>query len=58
LVDKGEARLFRRKDGKFLIYLAKDFAEDSQFPFKLTEQSESIKLEAAFTKDSIILRKL
>jgi hypothetical protein len=26
--------VFRRKDGKFLIYLPKDLAEDSMFPFK------------------------
>jgi len=26
--------LFRGKDGKYLIYLPKDLAEDSMFPFK------------------------
>ena len=26
--------MFRRKDGKYLIYLPVDFAEDSMFPFK------------------------
>lgn len=34
MVDVGRGRLFRRKDGKFLIYLPKDLAEDSMFPFK------------------------
>ena len=34
MVSEGRGRLFRRKDGKFLIYLPKDFAEDSMFPFK------------------------
>jgi len=34
VVNEGRGRLFRRKDGKFLIYLPKDFAEDSMFPFK------------------------
>jgi len=34
LVNEGRGRLFRRKDGKFLIYLPKDLAEDSMFPFK------------------------
>jgi hypothetical protein len=33
LVSDGRGRLFRRKDGKYLIYLPKDLAEDSQFPF-------------------------
>ena len=26
--------MFRRKDGKFLIYIPKDLAEVSMFPFK------------------------
>jgi hypothetical protein len=26
--------LFRRKDGKYLLYLPVDLAEDSMFPFK------------------------
>ena len=26
--------MFRRKDGKYLIYVPKDLAEDSMFPFK------------------------
>jgi hypothetical protein len=34
LVNEGRGRLFRRKDGKYLIYLPKDLAEDSMFPFK------------------------
>jgi hypothetical protein len=34
MVKEGRGRLFRRKDGKYLIYLPKDFAEDSMFPFK------------------------
>jgi len=34
MVSAGRGRLFRRKDGKYLIYLPKDLAEDSMFPFK------------------------
>ena len=34
MVSEGRGRLFKRKDGKFLIYLPKDLAEDSMFPFK------------------------
>jgi hypothetical protein len=34
MVSEGRGRLFRRKDGKFLIYIPKDLAEDSMFPFK------------------------
>jgi len=30
--DKG--RLFRRKDGKYLIYLPKDLCADTMFPFR------------------------
>jgi hypothetical protein len=34
MVNEGKGRLFKRKDGKYLIYLPVDFAEDSMFPFK------------------------
>lgn len=34
MVSSGRGRLFRRKDGKYLIYLPKDLAEDSMFPWK------------------------
>jgi hypothetical protein len=37
--------LFKRKDGKFLIYLPKDLAEDSMFPFK---GSDSIFVKTSF----------
>lgn len=32
--NQGKGNLFRRKDGKYLIYLPKDLCEDSMFPFK------------------------
>ena len=38
-------RLFARKDGKFLIYLSTDWAEDSMFPFK---GSDSILVKVSF----------
>jgi hypothetical protein len=34
MVSEGRGRLFRRKDGKYLLYLPVDLAEDSMFPFK------------------------
>ena len=34
MVSEGRGRLFRRKDGKYLIYIPKDLAQDSMFPFK------------------------
>jgi ribosomal protein L24E len=35
MVSEGTGTLFKRKDGKYLIYIPKDVAEDSQFPFKV-----------------------
>ncbi len=40
MVNEARARLFRRKDGKFLIYLPLDLAEDSMFPFKNYERTK------------------
>jgi hypothetical protein len=34
VVNQGKGRLFKRKDGKYLVYIPKDLAEDSMFPFK------------------------
>jgi len=45
MVSEGRGRLFRRKDGKFLIYVPKDLAEDSMFPFK---GAESIEVKISF----------
>ena len=45
MVSDGRGRLFKRKDGKYLVYLAKDLAEDSMFPFK---DSDSVFVKVAF----------
>jgi hypothetical protein len=34
MVNEGRGRLFKRKDGKYLLYIPVDLAEDSMFPFK------------------------
>jgi len=44
MTSEGKARLFRRKDNKYLIYIPKTVAEDSMFPFK----GESVKLKMTF----------
>ncbi len=38
-------RLFRRKDGKYLLYIPKSLAEDSMFPFKV---SSSVAVKISF----------
>jgi len=45
MVNAGRGRIFRRKDGKYLIYLPKDLAEDSMFPFK---EADSIFVKVSF----------
>lgn len=45
MVREGRGRLFQRKDDKFLIYVPKDLAEDSMFPFK---GSRSIEVKVSF----------
>jgi len=34
VVNEGKGRLFRRKDGKYLLYIPVALAEDSMFPFR------------------------
>jgi len=53
MVSEGRGRLFRRKDGKYLIYLPVYLAEDSMFPFKDFSSgkrggSDSIEVKVSF----------
>jgi len=34
MVSEAKGRLFRRKDGKYILYIPVDLAEDSMFPFQ------------------------
>jgi len=54
--NEGKGRLFRRKDGKYLIYLPKGLAEDSMFPFR-TESSVRVKVKFEKGKDKLIIEK-
>jgi len=56
MVSEGRARLFRRKDGKYLIYVPLDLAEDSMFPFK-TQSSIELKISFKVGDDKLILEK-
>jgi hypothetical protein len=52
MVNEGRGRLFRRKDGKYLIYVPLDLAEDSMFPFKNYKKTkrgaESVRINVSF----------
>ena len=43
MVAEGRGRIWRRKDGKYFMYLPKHLAEDSAFPFK-TKTSIPVKV--------------
>lgn len=53
LVKKG--RLFRRKDGKYLLYIPLDLAQDSAFPFKIDETTNSLKVMVTIDKAQKLL---
>jgi len=56
LVSEGKGRLFRRKDGKYLIYVPLDLAEDSMFPIK-TMSSIKIKISFKIGDDKVIIER-
>lgn len=56
MVNEGKGRLFKRKDGKFLIYLPKDLAEDSMFPFKGSD-SVFVKISFKLGDNKLIVEK-
>jgi len=57
VVNVGKGRLFRRTDGKYLIYLPVDLATDSQFPFK-TETSVRVKVSFKIGEEKLVIEPL
>jgi len=57
VVNVGKGNLFRRTDGKYLIYLPLDLATDSQFPFK-TETSVRVKVSFKSGEEKLIIEPL
>jgi len=57
MVNEGKGRLFKRKDDKYLIYLPKDLAEDSMFPFR-GASSVPVKVKFALGEEKLIIEKL
>lgn len=49
---KKTGRLFRREDGKYMIYIPKDLGDDSQFPFSAVSQNVTIEV---FPKEKKII---
>jgi hypothetical protein len=56
MVREGRGRIFKRKDGKYLVYLPKDLAEDSMFPFKVTG-STFVKVSFALGDSRVLIEK-
>ena len=56
MVSEGKGRLFKRKDGKYMIYLPVDFAEDSMFPIKC-EDSVFVKVSFQHGDNRLLVEK-
>jgi len=56
MVNEAKGRLFRRKDGKYLIYVPKDLAEDSMFPFQ-TSSSVVVKISFKIGEKRLTIEK-
>ena len=57
MVNVGKGNLFRRKDGKYLIYLPLDLATDSMFPFR-TETSVRVKVSFKIGEKKLVIEPL
>jgi hypothetical protein len=56
VVSEGKGHLFKRKDGKYLVYLPKDLAEESMFPFKINS-SLFVKVSFALGENKVLIEK-
>lgn len=57
MVNVGKGRLFRRRDGKYLVYLPLDLATDSMFPFR-TETSVRVKVSFKIGEKKLVIEPL
>ena len=57
MVNVGRGRLFRRKDGKYLIYLPSSLTLDSQFPFEI-ESSMRVKVSFKIGEEKVVIEPL
>jgi len=48
MVSEAKGRLFRRKDGKYLLYIPVYLAEDSMFPIKATTANPKVRVKVSF----------
>jgi len=48
MVKERKGRLFKRADGKYLIYVPMALAEDSMFPFPLDEANTAVSVKISF----------
>ncbi len=55
MVREGVGSIFRRKDGKFFVYLPQGVVEDTAFPFEI---HSSVKVTVRFTDDTIVIGRL
>jgi len=56
LVSEGVGSIFRRKDGRYFIYLPKDLVENTGFPFQ-TEKSLKVKIRFTPSNRKLIIEK-
>ena len=56
MVNEGKGRLFKRKDGKYLIYVPVYLAEDSMFPFQ-THSAVPVKISFSVGDDKLKVEK-
>ena len=53
----GRGRLFKRKDGKYLIYLPLNVATDSMFPFR-TESAVRVKVSFQPGDEKLVIEEM
>lgn len=56
MVNDAKGRIFRRKDGKYLIYVPMSLAEDSMFPFK-TKSGIPVKISFEVGENKLTIEK-
>ena len=58
MVNSSKGRLFKRKDGRYLLYLPSKLVEDSMFPFKVNPVAVNVKVSFKVGDNKVIIENL
>lgn len=58
MVNKAKGRISKRSDGMYFLFIPKNLAEDSGFPFPVSEGNKGVDVDVLFKGGKLIVQKV